>query len=425
MTADIYRAPGLARVRGPIALALVIIVVATVALQIPAGRALSAGEGTIAFVSDRDGDPEIFTVAPDGSGLQQITANSAWDTEPAWSPDSTKLAFSSNRDGDDDIYIKTLSGPGVTNLTNAGSGRDVQPDWSPDGKTIAFVRDSDVYLVSSSGASAPVKLGPGLSPSWSPDGTKIAFVRDGDVHVMNPNGSGSAPLTVGLMADLPDWSPDGSKIAVESTAGEGGESRIAVMDSDGSDVVVLPGEGEDFAPSWSPDGQSLVLTNLTMDADVVVMGLEGDRRTLVTGTAYDFLPAWSPCPPGTCPAPTPSDSGSPTASPTGSPSVSPTGPVEEPKATSLSLAHQVTRRRIKAAGSLSHPHPGLPIRVLLSKRKAGRWAKVALRQPQMDSHGNFAAGFRNPRRAKRCRLKVRFTGDADHLPSRKVRRFRC
>jgi hypothetical protein len=317
--------------------------------------------------------------------------------------------------------VKVLSGGGVTNLTNAGSGRDVQPDWSPDGSTIAFARDTDIHVVAASGASPPVKLGPGISPSWSPDGSKIAFVRDGDVYVMNPDGSGATPLTSGLLGDLPDWSPDGSKIAVESTAGSEGESRIAVMNSDGSNVIELPGEGEDFAPSWSPDGQSLVLTNLTLDADVVVMGLEGDRRGLVTGAAYDFLPSWSACPPGACPGPTPSESGSPTASPT----VSPTGPGEEPSASRLSLQYQVTKRRIKAAGSLRPPHPGLSVRVVLAKRKAGRWVRVARKQPLMDSHGNYATRFRNPTKAKRCRLRARFAGDTDHLPSGKTRRFRC
>src|SRR5687768_12837396 len=92
------------------ALALVSAVVALVAVVAADARLVSAAappaNGPVAFVSDRGGDPEIFVVEPLlGGGVDQLTDNEAWDTDPAWSPDTTRLAISSNRDGDDDIYI--------------------------------------------------------------------------------------------------------------------------------------------------------------------------------------------------------------------------------------------------------------------------------------------------------------------------------
>ena len=444
MRAHTYREPRFERARALLASLLAASLVATIAIQMP-GASAATSVGTIAFVSDRDGDPEIFTIASDGTGLKQITSNSAWDTEPGWSPDASKIVFSSNRDGDDDIYVMTASGASVTNLTNSGTGRDVQPDWSPDGSKIAFVRDGAVYVVPATGGVPPTKLGKGVAPAWSPDGSKLAVIRpeqgSSDVYLLDANGSSSVALTSGLEADLPDWSPDGSKIAVESTTGPDGESRIVVVAANGSGRTELPATGEDFAPSWSPDGQSLVLTNIVLDADVVIATLAGARRTLLPGATYDFLPAWSPCvsacpsatpttTPSTTPSTTPTSSPTPTSTPTGtptdSPTITPTGPDDgERAASTLSLQFLKTKRRIKAAGAVSPAHPGRSVRVVLSKRKNGRWRKVAVKEPLMNSDGGYSTRFRNPRRTKRCRLRARFAGDIDHLPSGRTKRFRC
>jgi len=51
--------------------------------------------------SDRDGGPQIYKMNADGTGLTRLTNNAALDTEPAWSPDGTKIAFASTRDDPD------------------------------------------------------------------------------------------------------------------------------------------------------------------------------------------------------------------------------------------------------------------------------------------------------------------------------------
>lgn len=400
------------------------------------GTPAGAAEQAIAFVSDRDGDPEIFTVRPDGSGITQLTSNLFWDTDPVWSPDATKLAFSSNRDGDDDIFVMNRDGSGVINITNAGSGRDVQPDWSPDGTKIVFVRDGDLYRVAATGGATATRLVRGRSPSWSPTGSKIAFAKpergSSDIYVMNADGSGANAITSGLQADSPEWSPDGTHLAFDSVAADG-SSRIATVRSDGSALVVLPGDGDDHSPSWSPDGTKLVFTNIVLDAEIVVASSTGTARTLlVSNAAYDFLPSWSPCQgtgctdvtPSPTDSPSPTGSPSPTASPSPTPTASPTDPGTK-AATTTVLQFLRTRTRIKAAGRVTPPHPGATVRVLLSKRKSGRWVKVALKLPVMDDDGNFSTRFRNPARTKRCRLRARFPGDADHLASGRSVSFRC
>ena len=65
--------------------------------------------GKIAFVSTRDGNNEIYTMNPDGSGQTNITNNKAVDEAPAFSPDGKKIAFESGRDGNFEIFTGTLA----------------------------------------------------------------------------------------------------------------------------------------------------------------------------------------------------------------------------------------------------------------------------------------------------------------------------
>ena len=86
---------------------------------------------SVAFVSDRDGDDEIFVLGRDGS-LRQITDNEAKDADPAWSPDGTQLAFTSDRDGSLAVWIMNADGTDPRRLVDGN-----KPAWSPDGRTIA------------------------------------------------------------------------------------------------------------------------------------------------------------------------------------------------------------------------------------------------------------------------------------------------
>ena len=80
------------------------------------GRAL---EGRIAFYSSRDGNYEIYSVKPDGSGLKRLTDHPADDQCPSWSFDGTQLAFISQRSGGGDIYIMDADGENLRRLTTS------------------------------------------------------------------------------------------------------------------------------------------------------------------------------------------------------------------------------------------------------------------------------------------------------------------
>lgn len=64
------------------------------------------------------------------------------DNSSAWSPDGKTLAFLSARDGNSQVYLLSLAGGEAQKLTKLSTGADLF-HWSPDGKTIAFT--SSVY----------------------------------------------------------------------------------------------------------------------------------------------------------------------------------------------------------------------------------------------------------------------------------------
>src|SRR5688500_9863029 len=92
------------------ALALLMIVAGVVLVFQRAGeenipQARSQGFGKIVFASNREADMDIYVVNNDGSGRDQLTDSRSVDSQPAWSPDGTKIAFESDRDGNVEIYV--------------------------------------------------------------------------------------------------------------------------------------------------------------------------------------------------------------------------------------------------------------------------------------------------------------------------------
>src|SRR5437867_2010009 len=185
------------------------------------GQAVSNGK--TAFVSNRDGNNEIYTMNPDGTGVTRLTFDTVVshnDLSPTWSPDGTKIAFASDRDGNYEIYTMNADGTGATRLTTSIRS-DLSPAWSPDGTKVAFqsYRDNaylpEIYVMNVDGSGQTrltVNTFSDLDPAWSPDGTKIAFSTDRDgnfeIYTMNADGTGATRLTSNAVTDRePNWQP--------------------------------------------------------------------------------------------------------------------------------------------------------------------------------------------------------------------------
>jgi PKD repeat protein len=223
--------------------------------------------GEFAFVTNRDGNNEIYVVNADGSNPVNVSSNGADDTDPAWSPDGTRLAFTSNRQGDFDLHILNISDGTVTQIT-FDSTDDTQPRWSPDGSRLAYTRtsggNSDIYFVNLSDNSISPWLATDANesyPTWSPDGSQLAYESGQEIFVANVNDTSTAiNITNDAGNDTqPSWGAD-NLIAFASN--RDGDFEIHVMGTDGSNVQKLTDNNvADGFPNWVPNGNRIVYTS--------------------------------------------------------------------------------------------------------------------------------------------------------------------
>ena len=254
---------------------------------------------TIAFArSARGGYPtEIWTIAGDGTGLQQVTRYGSTSSAPAFSPDGERIAFFTLKDfpepesPDDppppaELYSIRADGSAATRLTN---DRTIQtdPTWSPDGATIAFI-------------------------PWRPIREKGELFFDLGLGTI-PAAGGATRTLVPFSArrDMVNasWSPDGRALVAEVSDGK--QSDIAVVDaSSGAITRLTRGPALETHPVFSPDGKLIVFTSdrhvnakrrerLGPDFEVYVMNADGTGiRRVTRNRVADARPDWQPLPTG-------------------------------------------------------------------------------------------------------------------------------
>jgi Tol biopolymer transport system component len=257
-------------------------------------------------------------------GLFQRTNNPAFDTEPAYSPDGSKIAFQSDRSGNWDIYtVNSTGAPNLTQITN-NPNTDRDPNWSPDGSRIVFSSNRSgqehIWTVGSTGT----EVGPGQvtsapfahrRPAYAPNGNRIVFqlFSDGLAPVLNwniwtavPNSPSSYERITRHSGDEeePAYSPDGSRIAFAGsrflpaanvqiyTADPGGVDRNVALITFSSS----PSPAINEKPAFSPDGREIVFdSNRSGNYDIWIIHSSFQTPTftrITNNSATDYAADW-------------------------------------------------------------------------------------------------------------------------------------
>jgi len=111
---------------------------------------------TVAFASTRNRDTEVYLLDAGHGLLYNLSlAPDAWDSNPMWSPDGTRIVFATDRDrGDFELYSMDIATGTLFRLTDNDVSDD-NPVWSPAGRSIIFESwvggNLDIYSMDTTG----------------------------------------------------------------------------------------------------------------------------------------------------------------------------------------------------------------------------------------------------------------------------------
>ena len=207
--------------------------------------------------------------APPGPAMRfsAVTNFAGVQAQPALAPDGRSVAFVSNKDGNYDIYVGLISGGSLVRVTNDPNLK-ARPCWSPDGATVAYARlnDSgiwDIWEVPALGGTPRRLILNARDPAWSPDGRSLAYenVATGTIWISDPSGQNARQVTPaespGFEDTQPRFSPNGHELAYVIRLG-GPYGELGVVDLESGKVRWLThDEALALSPAWAPDSGSI------------------------------------------------------------------------------------------------------------------------------------------------------------------------
>jgi tricorn protease len=203
---------------------------------------------------------EIFTAPVEAGGdLIQITDNPARDKEPVYSPDGKQIAFISDRSGREEIYTVASDGVGDTTRATDQDSIKMGLSWSLDSKLLAFNTLDDKLFVYDPGSKqtrmvASSSKGNIGSAVWSPDGKWIAYskqdaTRSTNIYLVPIAGGQERVVTFDSDGSRqPRFSADSKKLyflrASSANGGRGGRGG----GGGGAQIYVIALEKQDHDP---------------------------------------------------------------------------------------------------------------------------------------------------------------------------------
>jgi TolB protein len=257
----------------------------------------------IAFISDRDGNDELYMMDYDGQNQTRLTFNKVRDYMPAWSPDGKRIAYTSYKNLTAGLYILDLEAGKVTPVSTRET--NFSPSFSPDGKKLSFCStmdgNSEIYVADANGKNIrrlTFNKAIDTAPSWSPTSREIAFESDRSgspqIYIMDAEGSNVRRVSFGgNYCDAPAWSSVGDRIVYVSRVEN--IFDLYVLNLRNNQIVKLTeSTARNESPSWSPDGRHIVFTsNLDGPLQIYEIDYDGANLRKLTSQGNNKLPDWS------------------------------------------------------------------------------------------------------------------------------------
>ncbi|HEY3011984.1 MAG TPA: hypothetical protein VGJ36_04495 [Gemmatimonadales bacterium] len=283
------------------------------ALSSGAVLTLTTGQ-RIAFLSYRNGHPDIYKMDPQGNNIAPLTNSADYKEEPAWSYDNKHIALVRLRVNGNaaglDIYMIDANGSNGHWVRPTPFPYPLQePSWSPDGSRLVLTVGIGgiSYIGWMDVATGQVGLFNAISggvmgwrPSYDATGHRIIYVgKDSKtIEQINPDGTGhKVRISSATPLRDPAFSPDGKKIAFSRLVGTGNNYELFVKNYlDGSMKRLTTSSAYDMGPTWSPDGSKIAFASRPTAGkfQVYTIGSTGGPSTRITHTSVEEgSPAWS------------------------------------------------------------------------------------------------------------------------------------
>jgi TolB protein len=247
---------------------------------------------------------QLWTMHPDGSGLQQLTYSASDKRYATWATDRKSLLFRTDNNAAFAVNVNT--GKETRILTRFG--RVNNPVQSAIDCSYLFVRIGmdrkdvgDIWISDRNENNARIlvrNVGLQYSPAWSPDGTMVAYtagygMEPRELSIVDVNNRAIRQITNNAALEiLPAYSPDGQSIAYVSNIT--GDYEIWLLDlARGQSIQLTHSSTLDTRPCWSPDGQKIMFVSRRSGyMHLWIMNKDGSSPKQLTAGAECIDPAW-------------------------------------------------------------------------------------------------------------------------------------
>jgi dipeptidyl aminopeptidase/acylaminoacyl peptidase len=232
---------------------------------------------------------DILIIRTDGTGRRRLSSDVFTDRQPRWSPDGSQIAFYSNRSGKSEIWTINPDGSGLQQLTYVPDRASIIPVWSPDGMLLSYSSITDAgyrtYILEAGkpwddqiSRVLPRPAWEGdtfVTYSWPPDGNLLAGA------IISAEGRLSGVATYSFdsqeyqrLVELPGgycrWLNDSRRLIFESMG------KLYLLDSVSKEYEEVLDLGGRFSLSW--DNRTIYFERFLEEADIWMLTLDEEEQ---------------------------------------------------------------------------------------------------------------------------------------------------